>query len=140
MKRTGIIPPEHYSHDHLNEQRDVPIEQDTFRRWHETFTRIQDEREKEGEKIIWVLVDGFLLFWHPVSARFCESGFDSWGGVQEVIELLDVRIFLRVPHDVLKKRRNERHGYHTAGRSLVHLHPPCRTRSSPASACSFDWV
>lgn len=100
VKRTGIIPPEHYSHDHLNEQRDVPIEQDTFRRWHETFTRIQDEREKEGEKIIWVLVDGFLLFWHP-----------------EVIELLDVRIFLRVPHDVLKKRRNERHGYHTAVQS-----------------------
>ena len=37
---------------------------------------------------------------------------------QEVIDKLDVRIFLRVPHDVLKQRRHERHGYHTAGKVL----------------------
>ena len=35
-----------------------------------------------------------------------------------MIDQLDVRIFLRVPHDVLKKRRHERHGYHTAGRDI----------------------
>ena len=33
-----------------------------------------------------------------------------------MIDLLDVRLFLRVPHDVLKRRRLERSGYHTAGR------------------------
>lgn len=32
---------------------------------------------------------------------------------------MDVRIFLRVPHDVLKKRRHERHGYHTAGKGPI---------------------
>ena len=35
--------------------------------------------------------------------------------VQDVIAELDVRIMLRVPHDILKQRRHERHGYHTAG-------------------------
>lgn len=38
---------------------------------------------------------------------------------QDVIDQLDVRIFLRVPEDVLKKRRHERHGYHTAGKNML---------------------
>ena len=33
------------------------------------------------------------------------------------MKTLDHKFFLRVPHDVLKQRRHERHGYHTAGRS-----------------------
>ncbi|KAH9832270.1 P-loop containing nucleoside triphosphate hydrolase protein [Rhodofomes roseus] len=101
VKETGVIPPEHYSHDHLNEQRDVPIERKVSERWKETFSRITKEREEKGERLIWVVVDGFLLYWHP-----------------EVVEQLDARIFLRVPHDVLKQRRLERHGYHTAEGSL----------------------
>lgn len=100
VKRTGIIPAEHYSHDHLNEQRDVPIEQSVSQHWRDEFARIQEEHEKEGEKIVWVLVDGFLLYWHS-----------------EVVDQLDVRVFLRVPHDALKKRRHDRHGYHTAVQS-----------------------
>lgn len=35
--------------------------------------------------------------------------------MQDVIAQLDVPIMLRVPESVLKKRRTERHGYHTAG-------------------------
>ncbi|OCH86438.1 P-loop containing nucleoside triphosphate hydrolase protein [Obba rivulosa] len=100
VKRTGVIPPEHYSHDHLNEQRDVPIDPETFERWRDTFTRIDEERRQASEQLVWVLVDGFLLYWHP-----------------EVVEMLDVRVFLLVPHDVLKQRRHERHGYHTAVQS-----------------------
>lgn len=38
--------------------------------------------------------------------------------LQGVIDQLDVRIMLRVSHDVLMKRRHERHGYHTAGRDI----------------------
>ena len=35
---------------------------------------------------------------------------------------MDVKFFLRVPHDALKKRRHDRHGYHTAGeRSCLFL-------------------
>ncbi|KAI0812274.1 P-loop containing nucleoside triphosphate hydrolase protein [Irpex lacteus] len=98
IRETGVIPPEHYSHDHLNEQREVPVEQPLIDRWRETFTRIQEEHEKAGEKIVWVVVDGFLLYWD-----------------QAVVDSLDVRVFLRVPEEVLKQRRHERHGYHTAG-------------------------
>lgn len=61
-----MIPPEHYSHDHLNEQRDIPIGSETFERWRDAFTRIDEEHRQAGEQLIWVLVDGFLLFWHPV--------------------------------------------------------------------------
>ncbi|GJF00105.1 nicotinamide riboside kinase [Phanerochaete sordida] len=101
IKRTGIIPPEHYSHDHLNKQKDVPVEDATVAQWRETFQRIEDEHKKKGEILTWVFVDGFLLYWN-----------------QEVIDSLDVRVFLRVPHDVLKQRRHERHGYHTAEGAL----------------------
>ncbi len=66
IRETGVIPPEHYSHDHLNEQREVPVEQPIIDRWRETFTRIQEEHEKAGEKIVWVVVDGFLLYWDQV--------------------------------------------------------------------------
>ncbi|KAI0823324.1 P-loop containing nucleoside triphosphate hydrolase protein [Trametes gibbosa] len=100
VKRTGKIPPEHISHDHLNEQKDVPIEETVYLKWKDYFERAQKEQRDRGEEVKWVLVDGFLLYWSP-----------------EVVEKLDVRVFLRVPHDVLKQRRHERHGYHTAVQS-----------------------
>ena len=67
VKRTGVIPPEHISHDHLNEQKDVPVEQARLAHWAGVFRRIQDAHAKRGEKIVWVMVDGFLLYWHEVS-------------------------------------------------------------------------
>ncbi|KAI0769632.1 P-loop containing nucleoside triphosphate hydrolase protein [Trametes elegans] len=97
VKRTGEIPPEHVSHDHLNEQKDVAIDDTIYQKWKAQFERIDREHRQQGEEVKWVLVDGFLLYWHP-----------------EVVEKLDVRVFLRVPYDVLKQRRHERHGYHTA--------------------------
>lgn len=36
---------------------------------------------------------------------------------QDVRRQLDTRVILRVPHEVLRQRRDERHGYHTAGNS-----------------------
>ncbi|OBZ67277.1 Nicotinamide riboside kinase [Grifola frondosa] len=101
VKRTGIIPPEHYSHDHLNEQKDIPIDNAIFTRWRDTFAQIDEEHRKRGECVVWVMVDGFLLYWNA-----------------EVVDNLDVRVFLRVPHDVLRQRRHERHGYHTAEGTL----------------------
>jgi nicotinamide/nicotinate riboside kinase len=40
-----------------------------------------------------------------------------------VIDSLDVRAFIRVPEEVLKQRRHERHGYHTAGKLFVQASP-----------------
>ncbi|EPQ57636.1 P-loop containing nucleoside triphosphate hydrolase protein [Gloeophyllum trabeum ATCC 11539] len=101
VKATGEIPPEHRSHDHLNEQRDVPVRSETAQRWKAAFEAAARAREEKGERIVWALLDGFLLYWD-----------------KEVVDSLDVRIFLRVPYDVLKKRRHERHGYHTAEGAL----------------------
>ncbi|KAF7315250.1 Fumarate reductase [Mycena indigotica] len=94
VKATGEIPADHRSHDHLNEQKDVPIPAELRDHWISAFEPLNTD------DTIWGLVDGFLLYWHP-----------------EVIEQLDVRIFLRVPHDVLRERRYARHGYHTAVQS-----------------------
>ncbi|KAG6897724.1 hypothetical protein C0992_011934 [Termitomyces sp. T32_za158] len=101
VKVSGKIPSDHRSHDHLNEQKEIKVDDEVRNRWIEVFEGIRQKREQEGEKIIWGLVDGFLLYWN-----------------QEVIDQLDVRIFLRVPEPVLRKRRHERHGYHTAEGSL----------------------
>lgn len=67
VKKTGVIPPEHISHDHLNEQKDVPLNDGLMLRWSRVFDEMQRNAERGGVKIIWGLVDGFLLYWHPVS-------------------------------------------------------------------------
>lgn len=58
-----------------------------------------------------------------------------------VVDTLDVRVFLRVPHDVLKERRHERHGYHTAGMQhsiLFYYFPsPLRTVSRISNSPTF---
>jgi len=93
----GDIPPGHHSHDHLNEQKEVPVHSGVIEKWTEEFRRIGEERGKIGEKVTWVLLDGFLLYWN-----------------REVVDRIDVRVLLRAPRDVLRQRRHERHGYHTA--------------------------
>jgi len=74
---SGEIPSDHYSHDHLNEQKEVPVSPDVIERWTEEFLRIGAEREKEGEKVVWVLLDGFLLYWNRVSLCCWEPHGDS---------------------------------------------------------------
>lgn len=66
---SGEIPPDHYSHDHLNEQKEVSVNPDVIERWAKEFRVIEEEREKGGEKVIWVLLDGFLLYWDRVRPR-----------------------------------------------------------------------
>jgi len=55
----------------------------------------------------------YHLLLQPEKTVVCD-----FGKSQDVVDQLDVRIMLRVPHDVLKKRRHERHGYHTAGKKF----------------------
>ena len=67
VKVNGEIPPDHRSHDHLNEQKDVPVREDVQKRWIERFETLDKNMQAKGEKVVWGLVDGFLLYWHPVS-------------------------------------------------------------------------
>jgi len=101
VKASGEIPPDHRSHDHLNEQKEVQLTDDVRQQWIDTFESLKKQYEAAGkERIVWGLLDGFLLYWH-----------------QEVVDQIDVRLFLRVPHETLERRRHERHGYHTAVQS-----------------------
>ena len=43
------------------------MENTTVERWKETFSKIEEESKQAGENIVWVLVDGFLLYWNKVS-------------------------------------------------------------------------
>jgi len=101
VREHGSLPEGHYSHDHLNEQKKVPISDDILRHWSDKFSAIEESWRVKDVRIVWALLDGFLLYWDKA-----------------VVDTLDVRVFLNVPEEVLKKRRNERHGYHTAEGSL----------------------
>ncbi|KAH9993201.1 P-loop containing nucleoside triphosphate hydrolase protein [Russula vinacea] len=98
VKRIARIPDDHSSHDHLNEQRPVPLGDSVAARYKAEIAAVQKEVEvASGARVVWGLVDGFLLYWD-----------------QEVVDTLDAKVFLRVPYDVLKERRSERSGYATA--------------------------
>lgn len=116
-----MIPPDHRSHDHLNEQKDLPLTDPVHRILRTRIQEVEDEQRKKGIRIIWGLIDGFLLYWDKVIHYDLMADIFLADATQEVIDQLDVRFFLRVPHDVLKQRRHERHGYHTAGKNTIVL-------------------
>ncbi|KAI3486736.1 hypothetical protein L1887_49686 [Cichorium endivia] len=92
IKATGSFPPEFSSHDHLNAQPDCPISEQVLTTWRDKFGSLSTNH---GVRIM--LVDGFLLYYDAA-----------------VRSTMDVKIFLRTPRAVLKKRRDERFGYATA--------------------------
>lgn len=61
-----MIPPDHKSHDHMNEQKDIPITDSAYQELTIRFQELEDEQLKKGIRIIWGLVDGFLLYWDKV--------------------------------------------------------------------------
>lgn len=68
VKKTGVIPPDHRSHDHLNEQKEVKVEEKVREKWIKEFETIKQDHDKQDKpRIIWGLVDGFLLYWNKVS-------------------------------------------------------------------------
>lgn len=69
IRETGEVPAEHHSHDHLNEQVEVPVEADMIAAWKGKFEGMRMELEGKGEKVVWVIVDGFLLYWDKVRIR-----------------------------------------------------------------------
>ena len=72
IKRTGKIPPDHRSHDHLNERKDIAVDGGLKQQWIEELKTIQEEiKGRTGKKVIFGILDGFLLYWHPVSPTVC---------------------------------------------------------------------
>jgi nicotinamide/nicotinate riboside kinase len=53
----------------LNEQKEVPVPDEVGVRWRAIFEELKHAKEAEGERIVWGLVDGFLLYWNQVSVR-----------------------------------------------------------------------
>ncbi|GAA5859114.1 hypothetical protein JCM8547_004007 [Rhodosporidiobolus lusitaniae] len=100
LRETGTFPAAHSSHDLLNAQHlaPVPISEGVVEEWRRRFEELI---EREEEKPIFVIADGFLLLVDPESVR-----------------QFDVRLFVREDYATLKRRREERHGYHTAEGSL----------------------
>lgn len=71
VKKTGEIPPDHYSHDHLNEQKLVEVDGAVIDKWKGIFEGLKKAKQVQNdERIVWGLVDGFLLYWNQVS-RHC---------------------------------------------------------------------
>lgn len=67
VKRTARLPDDHISHDHLNEQKPVELGESLAARYKEEIARVQKEVEAaSGVRVVWGLVDGFLLYWDPV--------------------------------------------------------------------------
>jgi len=73
VKDRGILL-EHHSHDHLNEQKEVPVAKELSERWKSKFVRIQAEHASRGERVVWALVDGFLLYWDTVRRSTASLG------------------------------------------------------------------
>jgi nicotinamide/nicotinate riboside kinase len=77
VRETGAIPVDHRSHDHLNAQKEVPVDLAVLERWRRFFRDVQEERIRAGnDELVWGLVDGFLLYWNMVSALTLFSS--SW--------------------------------------------------------------
>lgn len=67
VKANGRTSDSHYSHDHLNLQKPVEVDRGTTEGWKKKFSELQTLFAQRGEDVVWVVVDGFLLYWDPVS-------------------------------------------------------------------------
>jgi hypothetical protein len=71
VKRIARIPDDHSSHDHLNEQKLTPLSDSVAARCKAEIAAVQKEVEDAyGARVVWGLVDGFLLYWDQVRYSF----------------------------------------------------------------------
>ncbi|ORX40513.1 P-loop containing nucleoside triphosphate hydrolase protein [Kockovaella imperatae] len=86
--------PSHESNDHLNVLDAPELDTATIGKWKKAFSDLETEERAHGVQLEWYLVEGFILYWD-----------------QAVTNALDIRLFLRVPHETLKRRREGRSVY-----------------------------
>lgn len=66
VKDEGVLP-EHASHDHLNPQlKDTPVSREQQERWANRFQEVVNKLLKDDTRVVFVLLDGFLLYWDKV--------------------------------------------------------------------------
>ncbi|WVW86310.1 hypothetical protein I302_108352 [Kwoniella bestiolae CBS 10118] len=53
----------HASHDHLNKQVEVAIQEGVFAKWKERLRQYIEEQRSKGVELVWFVVDGFVLYW-----------------------------------------------------------------------------
>jgi hypothetical protein len=62
----------------LNEQKDIPITKELEENWVSRFAELS--AGEKGAKVLWGLVDGFLLYWHQVLRLARQVAEDSEDG------------------------------------------------------------
>lgn len=66
LKKTGVFG-EHSSVDGMNQNVAVPVGDEIISKWKELSQMALKDRQSHGEQLVWVLVDGFLLYWDEVN-------------------------------------------------------------------------
>jgi nicotinamide/nicotinate riboside kinase len=109
FRKHGKLPSHHSSHDHLNEQHNLPLKNETTSFWKKAF-----QQALETAKVERVLIaDGFLLYYDE--------------GVRRE---MDIRLFLRCNRSTLIERREARGGYATAEGTVWQVSHHSRTFES----------
>ena len=69
VKDEGVLP-EHASHDHLNPQlRETPVPADLRASWTKRFQQCMNRSISNGTRVMFALLDGFLLYWDKVCVK-----------------------------------------------------------------------
>lgn len=75
-KAYGKPSPDVKSHDHLNVQEKVQVDADLLQHWKVQFGGLKESSEKQGNaRVVYAIVDGFLLYWDAVSPLPKVSGY-----------------------------------------------------------------
>lgn len=94
VKANGALPPDHGSHDESNPLPERAIRKETDQKYRQLF---KEAMQRDGGPTHVVFLDGFLLYYD-----------------EEVRDMIDVPIFLRIGKELLRERREKRGGYVTA--------------------------
>ncbi|KDQ15268.1 hypothetical protein BOTBODRAFT_31926 [Botryobasidium botryosum FD-172 SS1] len=108
VKRTGRLPTDHAIYEDLNPSTEVLPSNDKIKEWQKAFAKAEaDVMSRMGQKVVWVILEGFLLFWD-----------------QAVVDAIDVPILLRLPQDLLQCRRRQRQQVYILPDGTIWEDPP----------------
>lgn len=69
MRETGHVG-DHDTHDHLNKENKIEVNEQIFERWQRRFEELTKQQREQGVELIWVIVDGFVLYYDKVSGGY----------------------------------------------------------------------